>query len=169
MHVQILKPQNLWLVVNYIQTELSLTGQTPLFNLWKYIFHILQLKEAILFVHLGNVRQKTSLFQASCDRNLTALRDDLATDLFELEEEYYSSSYKWTHLMNEYWTCFNDPDQDRNIPEKLQQIAKIHKIRNLLPVDQNNLLLCKDASNPTETKSNSLVFSEMRKGILGLD
>ena len=156
MHVQILKPQNLWLVVNYIQTELSLTGQTPLFNLWKYIFHILQLKEAILFVHLGNVRQKTSLFQASCDRNLTALRDDLATDLFELEEEYYSSSYKWTHLMNEYWTCFNDPDQDRNIPEKLQQIAKIHKIQNLLLVDQNNLL-------------NSLVFSEMRKGILGLD
>ena len=102
------------------------------------------------------VRQKTSLFQASCDRNLTALRDDLATDLFELEEEYYSSSYKWTHLMNEYWTCFNDPDQDRNIPEKLQQIAKIHKIQNLLLVDQNNLL-------------NSLVFSEMRKGILGLD
>ena len=36
-----------------------------------------------------------SPFQASCDRNLTALRDDLATDLFELEEEYYSSSYKW--------------------------------------------------------------------------
>ena len=35
-----------------------------------------------------------SPFQASCDRNLTALRDDLATDLFELEEEYYSSSYK---------------------------------------------------------------------------
>ena len=33
-------------------------------------------------------------FQTSCDRNLTSLRDDLATDLFELEEEYYSSSYK---------------------------------------------------------------------------
>jgi len=32
--------------------------------------------------------------QSSCDRNLTSLRDDLATDLFELEEEYYSSSYK---------------------------------------------------------------------------
>ena len=35
------------------------------------------------------------LGQGSCDRNLTALRDDLAMDLFELEEEYYSSSYKW--------------------------------------------------------------------------
>ena len=34
------------------------------------------------------------LGQGSCDRNLTALRDDLAMDLFELEEEYYSSSYK---------------------------------------------------------------------------
>ena len=33
-------------------------------------------------------------FQSSCDRNLTSLRDDLATDLFELEEEYYSSSFK---------------------------------------------------------------------------
>jgi len=32
--------------------------------------------------------------QSSCDRNLTSLRDDLATDLFELEEEYYSSSFK---------------------------------------------------------------------------
>ena len=62
-----------------------------------------------------------------------------------------------------------DPDQDRNIPEKLQQIAKIHEIQNLLLVDQKNLLLCMHASNPTETKSNSLVFSEMRKGILGLD
>ena len=36
-----------------------------------------------------------SFFQSSCDRNLTSLRDDLATDLFELEEEYYSSSFKW--------------------------------------------------------------------------
>ena len=33
-------------------------------------------------------------FQSGCDRNLTSLRDDLATDLFELEEEYYSSSFK---------------------------------------------------------------------------
>jgi len=43
------------------------------------------------------ISQNSNMFkemQASCDRNLTALRDDLATDLFELEEEYYSSSYK---------------------------------------------------------------------------
>ena len=39
-----------------------------------------------------NLRNKS--FQSSCDRNLTSLRDDLATDLFELEEEYYSSSFK---------------------------------------------------------------------------
>nr|ACO10579.1 Mediator of RNA polymerase II transcription subunit 22 [Caligus rogercresseyi] len=30
----------------------------------------------------------------SCDRKLTVLRDELAVDLFELEEEYYSSCYK---------------------------------------------------------------------------
>ena len=39
-----------------------------------------------------NLRNRS--FQSSCDRNLTSLRDDLATDLFELEEEYYSSSFK---------------------------------------------------------------------------
>ena len=32
--------------------------------------------------------------KASCDRKLTDMRDEMATDLFELEEEYYSSSYK---------------------------------------------------------------------------
>ena len=32
--------------------------------------------------------------QEACDCKLTTLRDDLATDLFELEEEYYSSQYK---------------------------------------------------------------------------
>ena len=32
--------------------------------------------------------------QESCDCKLTTLRDDLATDLYELEEEYYSSQYK---------------------------------------------------------------------------
>ena len=43
------------------------------------------------------IAQNSQMFkemQVSCDRNLTTLRDDLATDLFELEEEYYSSSYK---------------------------------------------------------------------------
>ena len=32
--------------------------------------------------------------QEACDRKLTTLRDELATDLYELEDEYYSSSYK---------------------------------------------------------------------------
>lgn len=32
--------------------------------------------------------------QQNCDRKLTLLRDDLATDLYELEDEYYSSSFK---------------------------------------------------------------------------
>lgn len=32
--------------------------------------------------------------QDNCDRKLTMLRDELATDLFELEEEYYFSSFK---------------------------------------------------------------------------
>ena len=41
-----------------------------------------------------DISQFLTLLQTSCDRNLTSLRDDLATDLFELEEEYYSSSYK---------------------------------------------------------------------------
>jgi len=32
--------------------------------------------------------------QTSADCSLTTLRDELATDLYELEEEYYSSQYK---------------------------------------------------------------------------
>jgi len=32
--------------------------------------------------------------QEQCDKRLTLLRDELATDLIELEEEYYSSSHK---------------------------------------------------------------------------
>jgi mediator of RNA polymerase II transcription subunit 22 len=43
------------------------------------------------------IAQNSNVFkdtQASCDRKLTDMRDEMATDLFELEEEYYSSSYK---------------------------------------------------------------------------
>ena len=47
-----------------------------------------------LFVKFWNSILENKSFQSSCDRNLTSLRDDLATDLFELEEEYYSSSFK---------------------------------------------------------------------------
>lgn len=32
--------------------------------------------------------------QQNADRKLTTLRDELATDLFDLEDEYYSSTYK---------------------------------------------------------------------------
>lgn len=32
--------------------------------------------------------------QVECDSKLMALRDDMAADLYELEEEYYSSTYK---------------------------------------------------------------------------
>lgn len=32
--------------------------------------------------------------QVECDAKLMALRDDMAADLYELEEEYYSSTYK---------------------------------------------------------------------------
>jgi len=43
------------------------------------------------------ISQNSSMFkemQGSCDRKLTEMRDEMATDLFELEEEYYSSSFK---------------------------------------------------------------------------
>ena len=32
--------------------------------------------------------------QTDCDTKLLNLRDDMAADLFEMEEEYYSSVYK---------------------------------------------------------------------------
>ena len=32
--------------------------------------------------------------QETCDCKLTTLRDELAADLYELEEEYYNSQYK---------------------------------------------------------------------------
>lgn len=32
--------------------------------------------------------------QVECDNKLMALRDDMAADLYELEEEYYISTYK---------------------------------------------------------------------------
>jgi mediator of RNA polymerase II transcription subunit 22 len=43
------------------------------------------------------ITQNSNMFkdmQGNCDRKLTEMRDEMATDLFELEEEYYSSSYK---------------------------------------------------------------------------
>ncbi|XP_064649212.1 mediator of RNA polymerase II transcription subunit 22-like [Lineus longissimus] len=43
------------------------------------------------------IMQNSQLFrhmQIECDNKLMALRDDMATDLYELEDEYYSSMYK---------------------------------------------------------------------------
>ena len=48
-----------------------------------------QVNEAI---KAQNVRYKHT--QNSYDMQLLALRDDMMVDLFELEEEYYSSQYK---------------------------------------------------------------------------
>ena len=44
-----------------------------------------------------SISKNYSLFhsmQEECDTKLRALRDDIAADLYDLEEEYYSSSYK---------------------------------------------------------------------------
>lgn len=38
--------------------------------------------------------QLYNLVQAQCDGKLMELRDNMAADLYELEEEYYSSTYK---------------------------------------------------------------------------
>ncbi len=43
------------------------------------------------------IAQNSRMFlevQENCDKMLVNLRDELATDLFELEEEYYSSTHK---------------------------------------------------------------------------
>lgn len=37
--------------------------------------------------------QQLRALQEECDRKLIALRDEVSTDLYELEEEYYSSRY----------------------------------------------------------------------------
>ncbi|KAM8865617.1 mediator of RNA polymerase II transcription subunit 22 isoform X1 [Synchiropus splendidus] len=37
--------------------------------------------------------QQLRALQEECDKKLTSLRDEIAIDLYELEEEYYSSSY----------------------------------------------------------------------------
>lgn len=43
------------------------------------------------------ITQNSKLFrtkQAECDQKLMILRDDMAADLYDLEEEYYTSIYK---------------------------------------------------------------------------
>jgi len=38
-------------------------------------------------------------YQSTIDKKLMNLRDEMAADLYELEEEYYSSVYKWDHAV----------------------------------------------------------------------
>ncbi|XP_040488080.1 mediator of RNA polymerase II transcription subunit 22 isoform X2 [Ursus maritimus] len=38
--------------------------------------------------------QQLRALQEECDRKLIALRDEISIDLYELEEEYYSSRYR---------------------------------------------------------------------------
>lgn len=38
--------------------------------------------------------QQLRALQDECDKKLISLRDEVAVDLYELEEEYYSSRYK---------------------------------------------------------------------------
>lgn len=38
--------------------------------------------------------QQLRSLQEECDKKLISLRDEIAIDLYELEEEYYSSRYK---------------------------------------------------------------------------
>ncbi|KAK2902284.1 mediator of RNA polymerase II transcription subunit 22 isoform X1 [Channa argus] len=43
--------------------------------------------------------QQLRSLQEECDKKLTSLRDEIAIDLYELEEEYYSSSYtQWDSI-----------------------------------------------------------------------
>ena len=37
-------------------------------------------------------------FHSGIDKKLMLLRDDMASELYELEDEYYSSVYKWGEL-----------------------------------------------------------------------
>ena len=51
-----------------------------------------------LDAHNNNIRNlaqnSASAYVSFSNPSLTTLRDELATDLYELEEEYYSSQYK---------------------------------------------------------------------------
>ncbi|XP_004714507.2 mediator of RNA polymerase II transcription subunit 22 [Echinops telfairi] len=61
--------------------------------------------------------QQLRALQEACDRKLVALRDEVSIDLYELEEEYYSSS--WTlceasdlPLCEAYWRLGRDSDSE---------------------------------------------------------
>jgi len=59
------------------------------------------------FLHVNEAIKAQNLryrhTQSSVDMQLLALRDDMMVDLFELEEEYYSSQYKWSlYILNSF-------------------------------------------------------------------
>lgn len=62
----------------------------PLINLW-YVLNY-------WFKNIFSIYRKFIIFfrtkQAECDQKLMSLRDDMAADLYDLEEEYYSSINK---------------------------------------------------------------------------
>lgn len=43
---------------------------------------------------ISHRNQQLRTLQEECDKKLISLRDEIAIDLYELEEEYYSSRYK---------------------------------------------------------------------------
>ncbi|XP_029504448.1 mediator of RNA polymerase II transcription subunit 22 isoform X2 [Oncorhynchus nerka] len=73
------------------------------------------LKQFLILNDFPSVNEAISLqnqqlrsLQEECDKKLTSLRDEIAIDLYELEEEYYSSSYgQWDStdlpLCEAYW------------------------------------------------------------------
>ena len=60
-------------------------------------------------IHKNTKACKTQ--QQDMDNKLTSLRDEMAMDLFELEDEYYSSAYKWRKpisvLFEDHVNCCN--------------------------------------------------------------
>ncbi|XP_053551733.1 mediator of RNA polymerase II transcription subunit 22 isoform X1 [Bombina bombina] len=69
--------------------------------------------------------QQLRALQDECDKKLIALRDEIAIDLYELEEEYYSSSYSVSEpsdlpLCEAYWnqesTASSPLDPDVPLP-----------------------------------------------------
>ncbi|CAB1318838.1 unnamed protein product [Coregonus sp. 'balchen'] len=83
------------------------------------------LKQFLILNDFPSVNEAISLqnqqlrsLQEECDKKLTSLRDEIAIDLYELEEEYYSSSYgQWDSsdlpLCEAYrrWDSWASPDR----------------------------------------------------------
>uniref|UniRef100_G1P2Y8 Mediator of RNA polymerase II transcription subunit 22 n=1 Tax=Myotis lucifugus TaxID=59463 RepID=G1P2Y8_MYOLU len=73
--------------------------------------------------------QQLRALQEECDRKLTALRDEVSIDLYELEEEYYSSRWRKSSSLREandlplceaYWRLDLDTDAADGLAAPLQ-------------------------------------------------